>query len=120
MDKGSISAGLLSKCFGKALLLHGVCNQLLVTKQSVNDLCRNGKPHVSKHGFHLSALHHLHLAHRATFPSPQNKLVRTKAGRKDRQTERDTTAAFKIVAVKDLSEGLKGQHSVLDRMSYSG
>lgn len=40
-------------------------------------------------------------------------------GKTERQTERDTMAAFKIVAVKDLSEGLKGQHSVLDRMSYN-
>lgn len=120
MNKGTISADLLSKCFGKASVLHGVCNQLLVTKQSANDLCKNGKPHVSKHSFHPSALHHPHLAHRATFPLPQNKLVRRKARKKDRQTERDTTAALKIVAAKDLSEGLKGQHSVLDRMSYSG
>lgn len=119
MDKGSTSADLLSECFGKASVLHGVCNQLLVTKKSANDLYKNGKPHVSKYGFHPSALHHPHLAHRATFPSPQNKLVRRKA-RRERQMERDTTAAFKIVTAKDLSEGLKGQHSVLDRMSYSG
>lgn len=120
MDKGSISADLLSKCFGKASVLHSVCNQLLVTKQSANDLCKNEKPHVSKPGFHPSALPHTHLAHRATFPLPQNKLVRRKTRRKDRRTERDTTAAFKTVAVKDLSEGLKELHSVLDRMSYSG
>lgn len=44
--------------------------------------------------------------------------MRRKARQKDRQTERDTTAAFKVVVVKDLSEGLKGQHSDLDRMSY--
>lgn len=44
--------------------------------------------------------------------------MKTKGRQKDRHTERDTTAAFRVVAVKDLSEGLKGQHSGLDRMSY--
>jgi len=93
--------------------LRSLSRVLMTPAKMESHMCQNM-------AFLPSALCHPHLPCTATFPSPPYKLIRRKARRKDRQTDRDTTAAFKIVAVKDLSESLKGQHSVPDRMSYSG